>query len=142
MPQVKNGDKVKVHYTGRLKNGEVFDSSREREPLEFTLGARQLIPGFERGVLGMAVGDIRTIEIAPDDAYGPRHEHLMTVVQKKHFPSNITPQIGLELQTEDDRGQTVDVRVTKIKGEDVTLDANHPLAGETLVFEIELVEIA
>jgi peptidylprolyl isomerase len=142
MSQVKNGDKIKVHYTGRLKSGEVFDSSREREPLAFTLGLGQLIPGFENGVIGMVVGENRTVEIPPDEAYGPHLPRLVTVVKRSQFPRNITPEIGQELQTEDEGGRPLDLRVTKIEGDNVTLDANHHLAGETLIFDIEVVEIS
>ena len=142
MSQVKDGDKIKVHYTGRLKSGEVFDSSREREPLAFTLGRGQLIPGFEKGVIGMTLGESRTVEIPPDQAYGEHLARLVTVVKRSQFPRTITPEIGQELQTEDENGQPIDLRVTKIEGDDVTLDANHHLAGQTLIFEIELVEIS
>ena len=141
MSQVKNGDKIKVHYTGRLKSGEVFDSSIDREPLAFTLGLGQLIPGFENGGIGMALGETRTVEIPPDKAYGPHQARLVTVVKRSQFPRTIIPEIGQELQTEDEDGQPVELRVTKIDGDDVTLDANHHLAGETLIFEIEVVEI-
>lgn len=142
MPQAKDGDKVKVHYTGKFKDGEVFDSSVDREPLTFTLGARQLIPGFEKGVLGMEIGQTKSVEVAPGDAYGPYHDRLVSVVKKDQFPKTITPRVGQQLQTQDQSGRPVNVRVTAIKDEDVTLDANHPLAGKTLVFDIELVEIS
>jgi len=142
MPQAKDGDKVKVHYTGKFKDGEVFDSSVDREPLTFTLGARQLIPGFEKGVLGMEIGQTKSVEVAPGDAYGPYHDRLVSVVKKDQFPKTITPRVGQQLQTQDQSGRPVNVRVTEIKDEDVTLDANHPLAGKTLVFDIELVEIS
>ncbi len=142
MSQVKNGDNIKVHYTGRLKSGEVFDSSIEREPLAFTLGRGQLIPGFENGVIGMTLGETRTVEIPPDEAYGPHQPRLVTVVHRSQFPPEIVPEIGQELQTEDEDGRPVELRVTKIDGDNVTLDANHHLAGETLIFEIELVEIS
>ena len=141
MPHAKEGDQVKVHYTGKFKNGEVFDSSREREPLAFTIGARQLIHGFDNGVRGMQVGETRIVEATPGDAYGPYHDRLVTVVQKKYFPKSITPRIGQQLQTEDERGRPINVRVTKIESENVTLDANHPLAGKTLIFEIEMMGI-
>jgi len=141
MSQVKNGDSIKVHYTGRLKSGEVFDSSRDREPLAFTLGLGQLIPGFETGVIGMAPGESRTVEIPPDKAYGPYLPRLVSVVKRSQFPRGITPEIGQELQTEDQNGQPIDLRVTKIDGDNVTLDANHHLAGETLTFDIEIIEI-
>jgi FKBP-type peptidyl-prolyl cis-trans isomerase 2 len=142
MPQAKDGDKVRVHYTGKFKNGDVFDSSVDREPLTFTLGARQLIPGFEKGVLGMEVGESKSVEVTPGDAYGAYHDRLVTVVKKSQFPKTITPRIGQQLQTEDKNGRPINVRVTGIEGEEVTLDANHPLAGKTLVFDIELVEIS
>ncbi|MEW5795927.1 MAG: peptidylprolyl isomerase [Candidatus Zixiibacteriota bacterium] len=141
MPPAKNGDTVKVHYTGKFKSGEVFDSSRDREPLEFTLGARQLIPGFENGVRGMTPGESITVEVTPGDAYGAYHDRLLTIVKKQQFPRDIVPRVGQQLQTEDDQGRPVNVRVTRIDGDNVTLDANHPLAGKTLVFEIELIEI-
>jgi len=142
MPQVKDGDKVKVHYTGKFKNGEVFDSSVDREPLTFTLGARQLIPGFEKGVLGMEIGETKSVEVTPGDAYGPYHDRLVSVVKKDQFPKTITPRVGQQLQTQDQSGRPVNVRVTEINDEAVTLDANHPLAGKTLIFDIELVEIS
>ena len=142
MSQAKEGDQVKVHYTGKFKDGEVFDSSRNREPLAFTIGAGQLIPGFDNGVLGMQVGETKIVEAAPGDAYGPHHDRLVTVVKKKYFPKTITPHIGQQLQTEDENGRPINVCVTRIEGEDITLDANHPLAGKTLFFEIEMMEIA
>jgi len=142
MPQAKDGDKVKVHYTGKFKNGEVFDSSVDREPLTFKLGAKQLIPGFEKGVLGMEIGETKSVEVTPGDAYGPYHDRLVSVVKKTQFPKTITPRVGQQLQTQDQSGRPVNVRVTEINNEDVTLDANHPLAGKTLVFDIELVEIS
>ena len=142
MPHAKEGDQVKVHYTGKFKNGEVFDSSHDREPLDFTIGAGQLIPGFDNGVRGMQVGETRIVEALPGDAYGPYHDRLVTVVQKKYFPKSITPRLGQQLQTEDENGRPINVCVTKIDGENVTLDANHPLAGKTLIFGIEMTEIA
>ena len=141
MPHAKEGDQVKVHYTGKFKNGEIFDSSRDREPLDFTIGAGQLIPSFDKSVRGMQVGETRIVEALPGDAYGPYHDRLVTVVQKKYFPKSITPRLGQQLQTEDEKGRPINVCVTKIDGENVTLDANHPLAGKTLIFEIEMMEI-
>jgi peptidylprolyl isomerase len=142
MPHAKEGDNVKVHYTGKFRNGDVFDSSRDREPLDFTIGSGQLIPGFDSGVRGMRVGETRIVEIAPSDAYGQYHDRLVTVVQKKYFPKSITPSVGQQLQTEDEEGRPINVQVTRIDGENVTLDANHPLAGKTLIFEIDMMEIA
>ena len=138
---VKSGDKIKVHYTGKFKDGTVFDSSREREPLEFTIGADQLIKGFDASVRGMEVGEQKTVEIPQEEAYGKKAKSAVVVVKKTEFPDNITPAVGQQLQTEGPNGSPVNMRVTKIEGDDVTLDANHPLAGKTLIFEMELMEI-
>jgi peptidylprolyl isomerase len=141
MAQAKDGDKVRIHYTGRLTDGTVFDSSEGQEPLEFTLGAGNIIPGFETGTLGMTVGEKKTIQIAPEDAYGERRDELVAVVKLSEFPEGIDVEIGQIYQTEQPDGRAVDLRVTEINGEEVTLDANHPLAGETLVFEVELIAL-
>ena len=141
MEQAKAGDKVKVHYTGRQPNGETFDSSVGQEPLEFTLGAGEVIPGFEAGVLGMAVGEHRTVEIEPDDGYGPYNEDMVLEVEREQFPEEMQPEVGQQLQVRQDGGQAISVVVTAVDDETVTLDANHPLAGQTLTFEIELVSI-
>ena len=141
MSQVKEGDKIKVHYTGKLEDGSVFDSSDGRDPLEFEVGAGKIIPGFDAGVRGMAVGDKKTVEIEPGDAYGVHHDRLVAKVKATDFPKDITPRIGQQLQTQDKNGRPVNVRVTEIENGQVTLDANHPLAGKKLIFEIELVEI-
>ena len=142
MSQVKSGDKVKVHYTGKLEDGSVFDSSREREPFEFTVGAGQVIPGFDNGVVGMTAGDQKTLTIEAEQAYGQRRDELVLEVKKDMFPENITPEVGQQLQMEQQDGQVVNVVISEMKEEMVTLDANHPLAGKTLIFEIELVAIA
>ena len=141
MDQAKDGDMVKVHYTGKLKDGTVFDSSRDRAPLQFTLGQGKVIPGFEQGVMGMEVGATKTITVPPDDAYGLRRDEFMIDVPKSEFPPNITPEIGQQLQVKQPDGNLVNVTIRAITDEKVTLDANHPLAGETLIFEVELVEI-
>jgi len=141
MSKVEDGNKVKVHYTGTFDDGTVFDSSREREPLEFTLGEGGLIPGFEAGVIGMGVGDSRTVSIEPEQAYGPVREELVATVDVKNFPEDVTPAVGQHFEMRRPDGNPVDVVITKIEGEEVTLDANHPLAGKKLTFEIELVEI-
>jgi len=142
MSQAKAGDKVKVHYTGKLEDGTVFDSSKDREPLEFNLGSGNVIPGFENGILGMAIGESRTITIAPDQAYGQTNPDLVATVERKQFPDNITPEVGLQLQMSQPTGQPLNVTITHIAGDSITLDANHPLAGKTLVFEVELVAVA
>ncbi|MDA8168120.1 MAG: peptidylprolyl isomerase [Nitrospiraceae bacterium] len=137
----KNGDTVKVHYTGKFDDGFVFDSSDGREPLEFTIGKHQVIKGFEEGVEGMSVGESKSIKISSDEAYGPRHENLMLRFRRDQFPPNIKPEVGLTLQLRQPDGGILDVMVTGITEEKVTLDANHPLAGKDLNFDVKLVEI-
>ena len=142
MSKVKDGDTVKVHYTGKLtEEGTVFDSSREREPLEFTLGEGQLIPGFEKAVIGMEVGDNTTVDIESEDAYGARREDLELEVSKSDLPDNIEPEAGMQLQMQQQNGQAIPVQITEVKDDYVKLDANHPLAGKDLTFDIELIEI-
>jgi peptidylprolyl isomerase len=141
MTQAKPGDKVKVHYTGKLADGTQFDSSENQEPLEFTLGAGEVIPGFEEAVVGMNPGDTKTATIPADDAYGDYDEELVLEVDRDQFPPEITPEIGQRLQLHQADGEVVGAVVTAFDDETVTLDANHPLAGQDLTFEIELVEI-
>ncbi|MFZ5981526.1 MAG: FKBP-type peptidyl-prolyl cis-trans isomerase [Candidatus Zixiibacteriota bacterium] len=142
MSQAQDGSKVKVHYTGKLDDGTVFDSSKGRNPFEFEIGAGAVIPGFEKGIRGMKVGETKTITIPPDEAYGHKREELIADVKKSHFPPDIIPTVGQQLQMQQSDGRPLNVMVTEINGEDVTLDANHPLAGKTLTFEVELVELA
>jgi len=142
LSKVKDGDTVKVHYTGKLsEEGTVFDSSRERDPLEFTLGEGQLIPGFEQAVIGMEVGDSTTVDIESEDAYGARREDLELEVSKSDLPDNIDPQPGMQLQMQQQNGQAVPVQITEVEDDYVKLDANHPLAGKDLTFDIELLDI-
>lgn len=141
MSKVKDGDTVKVHYTGKLENGDVFDSSREREPFEFTLGNKAVIPGFEKGVVGMGVGDTKTIEIPPEEAYGGKQDELVVEVQKSELPDDITPTIGQRLQIKQQDGNPIVVTITELTEDSITLDANHPLAGYTLFFDVELIDI-
>ena len=141
MSKVKDGDTVKVHYTGKLENGDVFDSSREQEPFEFTVGNKAVIPGFEKGVLGMEVGDTKTIEIPPEEAYGEKQEELVVEVKKSEFPEDITPTVGQRLQIKQGDGNPIVVTITDLTEESITLDANHPLAGYTLFFDVEVIEI-
>lgn len=143
MSKVKEGDTVKVHYTGKLTDdGTVFDSSREREPLEFTLGDGKLIPGFEKAVIGMEEGDSTTVELDSEDAYGERREDLELEVSKSDLPDNIDPQVGMQLQMQQqENGQAVPVQITAVEDDYVKLDANHPLAGKDLTFDIELIEL-
>jgi peptidylprolyl isomerase len=141
MSKAKNGDKVKVHYTGKLEDGTVFDSSKEREPLELTIGTGKVIPGFEKGVIGMERGGSKTVTVRPEEAYGSVRKELVAKVKKENLPENITPAIGEQLRLRQRDGNIVNVTITEIRGDTVTLDANHPLSGKTLIFDIELVEI-
>ncbi len=141
MSKAEEGKTVKVHYTGTLQNGEVFDSSKEKEPLEFTLGEGQLIPGFEKAVIGMNVGDSTTINIPSTEAYGDTREDLIIAVPKDQLPKEIEPKVGMQLQVNQENGQPVPVRIAEITDTELKLDANHPLAGEDLTFEIELVNV-
>jgi peptidylprolyl isomerase len=142
MQQVKDGDKVKVHYHGKLRNGETFDSSEGRAPLEFTVGSGQVIKGFDEGVRGMNVGDRKTVEIASADAYGQKEEERIIEFPKTQFPPDMIPEIGMQLMMNDGQGQSMPVVITEVKEETVMLDANHPLAGQDLIFDIELLETA
>ncbi len=142
MASAKKGDTAKVHYTGTLNDGTVFDSSRERDPLEFQVGAGQLIPGFDQAVDGMGVGETKSVKIPAEQAYGPHRNEMVIDVDKNQFPEGLNPEVGQQLQTQDNQGQPLVVTVTAIDGDKVTLDANHPLAGKDLNFEIELVEVA
>lgn len=142
MSTVKNTDTVRVHYTGTTDDGVTFDSSRERdEPLEFTMGQGQLIPGFEKAVEGMSVGDTAKVNIPTEEAYGPVREDMIVEVERSRFPEDISPEIGQQLQIQQPNGQPMPVVVKEVNETQVTLDANHPLAGQALTFDIELVEI-
>jgi peptidylprolyl isomerase len=141
MQQVKSGDKVKVHYHGKLQNGETFDSSEGKEPLEFTVGGGQVIKGFDDGVMGMQVGDKKTVEIEVSDAYGEKNEEMIIEFPKTQFPEDMKPEPGMQLMMNNGQGQSFPVLVKEVKEDSVLLDANHPLAGEDLIFDIELVEI-
>lgn len=142
MAQAKTNDTVKVHYTGRLSDGTVFDSSVEREPLEFTLGEGQVIPGFEEAVLGMTPGESKTITIVADEAYGPYRDDLILAVGRDQFPPDIIPEVGQQLQVRQTNGSVMLVTVAEVGEAAVKLDANHPLAGKDLIFDIQLVGIA
>ncbi len=142
MSKAKKGDVVKVHYKGTLNSGEQFDSSEGRAPLEFTVGAGQMIAGFDEAIPGMAVGEKKTIAIAPEKAYGQKNEEAIIEFPKANIPANMKLEPGMKLQLRNEAGQPVPVIVTEIKEEIVMLDANHHLAGKELIFDIELVEIA
>jgi FKBP-type peptidyl-prolyl cis-trans isomerase 2 len=141
MKQVKSGDKVKVHYHGRLANGQTFDSSAGRAPLEFEVGSGMVIKGFDEGVTGMTVGEKKTINIPFAEAYGPVDANNIIDMPKDRFPPDMKLEIGMPLMMSDGGGQNFQVTVTEIKDDSVTLDANHPLAGKDLIFDLELVEI-
>lgn len=141
MSEVKKGDNVKVHYTGKLEDGSVFDSSVDREPLEFEVGAGMMIPGFDEAVNGMKVGDKKTANIPADEAYGQRNDEMMVEVPKAQLPPDLKPEVGQQLAMQQPNGQSVPVVVTKVADETIEIDANHPLAGNDLIFDIELVEI-
>lgn len=142
MQQVKKGDTVKVHYHGRLTDGTTFDSSEGREPLEFEVGSEMVIKGFDNGVMGMQVGDRRTVEIPADEAYGDKNPEMLVEFPLDQFPEDMKPEAGMRLNMTNSGGQVIPVMITDVKEDSVILDANHPLAGEALVFDIELVEIA
>ncbi len=138
--QVKNGDTVRVHYTGRLKDGQVFDSSEGGEALEFEVGAGQVIPGFDEGVREMTIGETRRIEIESDDAYGERVEALVQSVAREGMNMEAEPEVGMNLIMQLPDGNQIPVAITEVTDTHVTLDANHPLAGEHLSFDVTLVE--
>lgn len=141
MQTAKAGDVVKVHYTGKLTSGEQFDSSIGREPLEFTIGAGQMIKGFDNAMPGMTVGEKKTINIAPEDAYGPKSEKAIIPFPKENVPADMKLEPGMQLTLSNQMGQPVPVVVVDVKDDVIILDANHFLAGQELIFDIELVEI-
>lgn len=142
MTQAKAGDTVRIHYTGTLADGSRFDSSEGRDPLEFVLGSGQVIPGFDKAVTGMTAGEDKTVTIEPADAYGERHDQLVQQIPRNALPDDITPAVGMQLMGESEDGQQTRFSVTAFDGDSVTLDANHPLAGQALTFAISLVSIA
>jgi len=142
MSQVKEKDTVKVHYTGKIAtSGQVFDSSLEREPIEFTLGEGTIIPGFETGVLNMKEAEKKTIEIPKEEAYGGVKEELFQQVGKDQLPEDIKPEVGMGLVSQNPDGTERQLRVAEVNEDHIVVDANHPLAGHDLTFELELVEI-
>ncbi|MEL7053059.1 MAG: peptidylprolyl isomerase [Cyanobacteria bacterium J06588_5] len=141
MAQAKSGDKVKVHYTGTLNNGQVFDSSKERDPLEFTLGTGMVIAGFDAAVTGLEPGETVTKTIPVNEAYGPYQEEMVADIEKQNIPADFELEVGQRLQMQTPSGEAMAVTITDMKEGVVTLDGNHPLAGQDLTFELELVEI-
>lgn len=141
MSQPQSGNTVRVHYTGRLDDGSVFDSSKERDPLEFVVGSGMVIPGFDSAVLGLSVGESVTVTIPAADAYGEKREDMVAVVDRAQFPESIVPEVGVQLQIPEPSGRVLIVTITNIEGNEITLDANHHLAGKNLTFDIELLEV-
>jgi FKBP-type peptidyl-prolyl cis-trans isomerase 2 len=141
MSQVKENNTVKVNYTGKLSDGQVFDSSEGKEPLEFTLGKGQLIPGFEKGLIDMKVNEKKTITIAKDEAYGEINKDLIQEVKKTELPQDMTPEVGMGLVSKTPDGQEMNLLVIEVKEESIVIDGNHPLAGKDLIFDLEVVEI-
>ncbi len=141
MAEAKTGDTVKVNYTGKLENGTVFDTSEQREPLEFVIGQMQLIPKFEEAIVGMNPTETKTVQITSDEAYGPHRDDLVVELDRKQISSDVNPQVGDRLAFRQPNGENVPVTVTDVTEASITVDANHPLAGEDLTFELELVEI-
>jgi peptidylprolyl isomerase len=141
MQQVKNGDTVRVHYHGKLTNGSTFDTSEGREPLEFKVGEGQVIKGFDDALMGMQPGEKKTVHIPVDEAYGQRNDDMMMEYPKSEFPADMKPEEGMELHMSDNSGNVFPVVIAEVKEDVVLLDANHPLAGEDLIFDIELVSI-
>ena len=142
MTEAKSGDTVHIHYTGTLDDGTQFDSSAGRDPLQFTLGSGQVIPGFEKAVEGMAVGDSKTVNIPAEDAYGARQEQMVQEVPRAALPDDLDPEEGMALQARNPDGQVINLTVTAVGDDSITVDGNHPLAGKALNFDIELVDIA
>ena len=138
--QAKKGDTVQVHYTGRLESGQVFDSSEGGEPLEFSVGSGQVIKGFDEGVVGMNVGESKQIEIEAGDAYGERVEGLVQKVSRDDIDLGVEPEVGMDLAAQTPDGQEIHVTVTEVTADSITLDANHPLAGRKLIFDVERVK--
>ena len=142
MSEAKAGDNVRIHYTGKLDDGTQFDSSVGQDPLEFQLGSGQVIPGFDKAVEGMSVGDTQSVRIEATDAYGERHEQLIQTVPRTALPDEINPEVGMPLQSRSPEGQVMNLVITEVTDESITVDGNHPLAGFALNFDIELVAIA
>lgn len=141
MSQVKQNDTVKVHYTGKLANGEVFDSSLERDPMEFQVGKGQLIPGFENGIIDMKVNEKKTLVIPMEEAYGEPRKELIQEVPKDKLPEEIKPEVGMGLVSTTPDGNEIQLVVKEVKDDAIVVDGNHPLAGQELTFDIEVVEI-
>jgi peptidylprolyl isomerase len=141
MTQASSGQTVRIHYYAKLENGTLLDTSAERDPMEFELGSKQVIPGLDNAVQGMTVGEKKTVTIQADDAYGQRHEQLIVSVPNNELPKDLQPSVGMELESRAPDGQITKLIVTEVADDSITVDANHPLAGKVLQFDIELIEI-
>jgi FKBP-type peptidyl-prolyl cis-trans isomerase 2 len=141
MNQVKGNNTVKVHYTGKLSDGQVFDSSEGKEPLEFTLGKGQLIPGFEKGLIDMKLNEKKTITIVKEEAYGDVVDNLILEVKRSELPQDIAPELGMGLVSKSPDGQETKLHVIELKEESIVVDGNHPLAGKELIFDLEVISI-
>mgnify|MGYP006078436337 CR=1 FL=1 len=141
MIQVKENNTVKVNYTGKLSDGQVFDSSEGREPLEFTLGQGKLIPGFEKGLIDMKLNEKKTITIPKEEAYGEINANLIQEVKKTELPQDMAPEVGMGLVSKSPDGQEMNLMVVEVREETIVIDGNHPLAGKELIFDLEVVEI-
>ena len=141
MIQVKENNTVKVNYTGKLADGQVFDSSEGKEPIEFTLGQGQLIPGFEKGLIDMKLKEKKTITIAKEEAYGDVNKDLIQEVKKTELPQDMTPEVGMGLVSKSPDGQEMNLMVVEVRDQSIVIDGNHPLAGKELIFDLEVVEI-
>ncbi len=141
MAKAKEGDTVKIHYTGRLSDGTVFDSSVGQEPLKFKIGSKQVFPAIENSIIGMEINETKTIIVPASDAYGPYRDDMVVDVPRANFPSDIEPEVGLQLELVQSNNEPIIVTILKVSEDTVTLDANHPLAGKDLTFDVQLVEI-
>jgi FKBP-type peptidyl-prolyl cis-trans isomerase SlpA len=141
MSQVKENNTVKVHYTGKLADGQIFDTSEGKEPIEFVLGQGRLIPGFEKGLIDMKVSEKKTITIAKEEAYGEVNNDLIQEVKKTELPQDMEPEVGMGLVSKSPDGREMNLMVVEVKEESIVIDGNHPLAGKDLVFDLEVVEI-
>jgi len=140
-PKVENGDTIKIHYTGTLEDGTVFNTTEGKSPFQFTVGNNEVIKGIENAVLDMKIGEIKTVSIAPADAYGERDEKNTQVVERSKLPEGQAPEVGQQLISTDEQGNQMSFTILKVDDTSVTVDTNHPLAGKTLIFSIELVDI-
>lgn len=141
MQQIKSGDKVRVHYHGKLTSGETFDSSEGRDPLEFTVGAGQVIKGFDDALMNMGIGEKKTVQIPVEEAYGERRDDMVVNYPVNDFPDDMNPEVGMQLHMSDNMGNTFPVVIVEVTEDIVVLDANHPLAGKDLIFDLEVVSI-